>query len=439
MATRKRKPKGDEAVITAPTVRVYADWSPSRITSAERMSESGNLSLAASICDWLLTDDRVCATLDARVESLTGLVPTFAPSGDKRRSRKAVKALEAGEDFWKAYPESEITLMHKWGLLLGVAPLRHGWRYFPEHGNRLLPMPKFWHPQTLRRDQAARQWLIQDDTHAERVVTPGDGEWILHTPFGDSRPWAYGLWRSLARWVLLKSYARQDSGVAGEKAATAVVTSPEGSTREQRQSLANALLASGSDRLVVLGAGYDMKLLELSAQTGEIYRGQIDMANAAIAIRVRGGNLSTEVTGGSHAAAKSQAQTNDLPKLRFDAETVSSTLNEQSLSWWAEFNFGDRALAPWPEYPVAPEEDKKDRLAVVEGAARACKALEDLRFEIDDAAFIEEFGLGSFVKGRAAKPEPEPPEGEGEPDPPSDPDDDEGDDDAPPPDDDGNE
>lgn len=401
MATRRRRPKSEDgpSSVSAPTVRVFTNWTPAKIRAAERQTESGDLTIAAALCDWLLSDDRVCAALDARIEALLGLVPTFEPSGDKRRSNRAVKALEAGEDFWKAYPESQLALMLKWGLLLGVGPARHGWRDFAQHGGRSLPMPRFWHPQTLRRDHERQRWTIRDSRQNERVVTPGDGEWILYAPFGEDRPWAYGLWRSLSRWVLLKYYAIGDSGTAGEKAATTVGTSPEGSTFEQRQKLAQELIDSGEDRTVILAAGYDLKLLELSAQTGQFYKSQIAMADAAIAIRIRGGNLSTEVKEGSRAAAEVQERTGDQAKLRFDAESLATTLNEQSLSWWAEYNFGDSRLAPWPHYPTEPEEDKKASAETVNTLADGLTKLDKLGFELDEKKLIERFEL-DFVTGR---------------------------------------
>jgi phage gp29-like protein len=395
MAPRKFKPKSEDggAAISPPIVRTWSDWTPQRIRIAERQAEGGTLDMASGICDWLLTDDRVAATLDARIETLLGLVPTFEPSGDRRRSNKAVKALEAGEDWWKAYPTSQLTLIHKWALLLGVSPARHQWQSFDSHGGRLLPMPKFWHPQTLVRHQDRGTWTVRDQRGAEHIIVAGDGEWILHTPFGEERPWAYGLWRSLAPWVLLKLYARLDSGRAGEEAATGVVTTPDGSTKEQRRELAQSLLDAGAERLAVLPAGYDMKLLELSAQTGQFYESQIGMANAAIAIRIRGGNLSTEVKGGSFAAAASQKSTGDDVKLKFDAEALSGTLNEQSLSWWAEFNFGSKQLAPWPAWPVEPDEDRKAESETLSVLGDAIRKLQDVGMNVDLDAFAERFDV----------------------------------------------
>ena len=394
---RKPKPERDDEAVVAPSTRVFTEWDPQRLRSAQLSAASGSLMLAAAVCDWLLTDDRVVGALGARLDALFGLDPTFEPSGDKRRSNRAVKALEAGEDWWTAYPESELRRMHSWGLLLGVAPARHQWTERADHGGRQLPMPMFWQPSTLRYEKHTRRWLIRDDKNVEHVIVAGDGEWILHTPYGASEPWLYGLWRSIANWVLLKCYARLDWARHGEKASLLVATAPDGATQLQRAALAADLQASGSDRVVALAAGFDLKLVEVSANTKDIYDAQVNAANDAIAILIRGGNLSTNVQQGSRAAAEVQERTGDLAKLRFDAATVATTLNEQSLAPWALYNFGDAKLAPWPVWPVDPPADLSKKAATLKAfgeAVTAVKAALGAGFKfVNLVELAEEFGI----------------------------------------------
>lgn len=392
-----RRPKSTDARSGA--VRIYTDWDPSKLRAAERSAEQGNLWLASSVCEWLLGDDRISGTLSARTDALMGLEPTFEP-GAGRRAKQAVKALEAGEDWWEAYPEPQVTQLLTWGILLGVAPARHEWVQRPDHGGRVLPMPRFWHPQTLRWDWTYRKWTLRDSNSIEQHVVAGDGEWILHTPYGPDRPWSNGLWRSLSRWALLKQYAMGDWGRHTEKGSVLVASAPEGATKEQRKELAEDLKSMGEDPVVALAPGFDLKLVEVSANTQAIYEAQIKMADLAIAIRIRGANLTTAVTErGSQAAAKQQADTGDKAKLRFDAAGISTTLHDQSLTWWAEFNFGDARLAPWPVYPVEPEEDKQQRATTFKTLGEGLAVWDKLGFEIDPKKVTEEFGF-DFVTGR---------------------------------------
>lgn len=402
MAKPRKRP--EKSALSAPSVRIFHEWTPGRLRAAERMAEQGELTMAASICEWLLTDDRVSGALGARSDALLGLEPAF-DLGAGRRSRKALKALEADEDWWESYPESQLALLVTWGILLGVAPAQQLWVAREDHGDRVLPKPRFWHPQTLRWDDFRREWTIRDNMQVQHVVTPGDGEWILHCPYGDQRPWALGLWRSLARWVLLKQFAISDWARHSEKGSRLVATSPENAVYEQRKELVEDISACGEDSVIALAAGFDLKLLELTANTRDIYQAQIEMADLAIAVRIRGGNLSSNVEGGSLAAAESQASTNEAPKLRFDAAALASTLHDQSLIWWADYNFGDQRLAPWPSYPVEPEEDKAARSSMVLTLGQGVEIWDRLGFDIDPKTLTEDFGL-TFITGRSRPAQP---------------------------------
>jgi hypothetical protein len=389
MAATEPKKKSDSKLIVASAPRTRTDWTFSKLRSAEIQADGGVYTLAAQVCDWLLTDDRVAGTLSTRTEGLLGLTPTFEPAGDKRRSNRAVKALDAGEDWFEAYPEAELEQLLTWGIMLGAAPGRHYWRENEDHGKRLLPYPEFWHPGTLQQDLLTLQWSICDSTNERHILVPGDGEWLFHTPYGKNRPHARGLWRSLKNWVLLKRLAMMDFRRLGQKGATAVGESPDGSTYEQRQELAKAIAESEDDSVIILAAGYKLDLIQAQAGTERIYTEQIKLADLAIAIRIRGGNLSTNVQEGSRAAAETQAKTGDNAKLRFDNGTLTTTIHDQSLTWWAEFNYGDRALAPWPQWPVEPEEDLEARVANEQKSFDTIDTAEKLGFDVDRQKFLD--------------------------------------------------
>lgn len=400
MASKKRPPveKSFEKNFSAPTVRTFVNWTPSQIRLAQSQADTGHIRTAASICEWIIGDDAVSGALSARTESLLGLVPDFEPSGDKRKSRRVVKALEASEDWWDSYPESELEQILSWGILLGVSFAKHEWE--ESESGRVLPMPCFWHPQNVRWDWETQTWLTRIKQGNEIPIVAGDGTWIVHSPFSKLRPWSRGLWRSLAMWVLFKQYAAQDWARYGEKGSIIVATSESGNSSTQRNDLANDLQNSGADSAVVLAAGFDLKLLEVSANTRNIYEAQIELANKAIAMRIRGGNLSSNVDGGSRAAAQVQVKNGgDESKLRFDAEALATTIRKQSLKWWAEFNFGSPTLAPWPVWPTEPEEDKRERAETIDKLSDGLTKLSSLGYEFDDKELISDFGL-NFISGR---------------------------------------
>jgi Protein of unknown function (DUF935) len=406
-----RKPKDNDPAVE-PSVRVFTRWTPQLLQSAEISADGGNLTQAAKVCAWLLADDRIRGCLNARIQGLLGLVPGFEASGDKRRSKRAVKALEAGEDYWASYQGQELWLMLAWGLMLGVDVHRHAPRYADEHDGRLLPCPEFWHPAAgLRQDPQTRAWKIRvarsgNDFGTEETITPGDGTWILHAPYGLHRPWDLGLWKQLCWWKLLKDYGRSDWARHMEKGSLLVLTQTVvqqnapgqiPNTAEQRQNSANSIYQRGKDAVAALPVGADLKLVEAAGKAQELYDSGIDKANEAFAIAIRGGNLTTSVEGGSKAAAEVQERTGDFVNLRFDAESLSATLHDQSLIHWAEWNFGDRGLAPWPDYPIAPQRNLKNFADTISAFNKACAELEQNGFEVDREKMLEEFELQEFV------------------------------------------
>lgn len=416
MAARKRTRREVEdsgRAAVEPSVRTFTTWTPSLIRSAEMQADSGNLRAAANLVDWILSDDRVHGTTHTRVQSLLGLDPTFEASGDKRRSNRAVKALDAQEDWWASYPEAELATMVTWGILLGVAPMRHRWLTLPGHKGRVLPLPEFWHPQHLRYDWETREWKIRVQQGrgggpVEDVLVPGDGTWLLHTPYGSHRPWAMAPWRGIARMVLLKYLAMGDWAAASGKASLLVGTSPipgtagsagtKTSSTAQRDQLARDIYERGRDGVAILPPGYDLKLVQATANTEALYRAQIEMADTAIAIAIRGGNLTTEVSAGSRAAAEAQERLGDDVKRTFDAQALTTTLHDQSLVWWAEFNFGDAMLAPWPVYPTGPKRDLNTKALALVSASTALEKFRALGLEVDEQGFIDEFELNGIVK-----------------------------------------
>jgi hypothetical protein len=390
-----------------PSVRTFTTWTPALIRSAEQQADAGNLRAAANLVDFILSDDRVQGTVHTRVQSLLGLDPTFEKSGDRRRSNAVVNALEAKEDWWASYPETDLATMVTWGTVLGVAPMRHRWLSPPGHGGRVLPLPEFWHPQHLRFDWGTREWKIkvQADAHSqpiEEVLNIGDGTWILHTPYGVHRPWAFAPWRGLARWVLLKWYAISDWAKASEKSSLLVGTSDVkvNSSAPQRDQLANDIYARGREGVAILPPGFDLKLLSMVSNTEAIFRQQIEMADTAIAIAIRGGNLTTEVQAGSRAAAEAQERLGDDVKRRFDGQALTTTLHDQSLVYWAWHNFGDPMLAPWPVYPTGPKRDMHRKAVSLSVAIGALERAAALGVNVDQQAFIDEFEMtGIFTPG----------------------------------------
>lgn len=352
------------AAVLAPSYRGRAldDWTPALIRLALAQADSGDLRLAGELCDALLCDDRVQGCLLA-LRGLFGLPLTFE-SGTGKKRRRAKRELEADEDWWDLCPEDQLARLLAWGALLGVAVAELRWT---RKGERWLPTLHVWDARWLRWDAATGAWSVETALGGRIPITPGDGKWLLFAPFGSDRPWAHGAWRALARFWLLKRYAVSDWGRYSEQAGGIKVATTGGDDTHRAQ-LAADLSEAGKDTTVAMPAGWKLEMLGPTGEGFATFSSQIDAANAATAITLLGQNLSTEVTGGSFAAAKVHSEVKDSV-LRTYAESLSTTLHDQLLRCWAETNFGDEGAAPWPWWDTTPPRDKSAEMVAFAGAA----------------------------------------------------------------------
>ena len=143
---------------------------------------------------------------------------------------------------------------------------------------------------------------------------------------------------------------------------------------------------------IALPRGFSLKLLEATAKTWETFAAQIAACDNAAAITLLGQNLTTEVTGGSRAAASVHEDV-ALVKVRFDEETTSTCVHDQALSWWALYNFGDAALAPWPRWATDPSEDLKEAASVIQMLGQGIAQLQQAGIRVDVEKIGARFGV----------------------------------------------
>lgn len=361
--TKASGPPRNDSVAAAsrePAYRSYTEWTPPLIRSVLRWVDSnGELRWAAELCDAFLGDDRIKSVFETRIGGLLGSDLSFeeATLGHRRKRKKAVRALEAEEDWWAIFPEDELSRLITWGLALGVGfATLEGWHEDPNHGGRLLASLKVWHPRWFRWDHAEQSWFVWTTANKWERVTPGDGRWVIYTPYGTSRPWAYGLWRGLSVLWLLKVYAMRDMGLYSELHGTpawVVTGEPDFNKRKQLTDLFGDLARNPA---IALPRDAKAELIEAKADTWEVFTAQIELANRGAAVAVVGGNLSVEVDGNQQTGATAQTLVRIDYKKR-DAASVSTLAHDQVLVWWAEWNFGDAKVAGWPIWNVEPPQD----------------------------------------------------------------------------------
>lgn len=402
----KARSRQDRATYVQPSVRTSVQWSPARIRAVLSSADGGYFDRLGELVDHLLADDRIKADLETRSAALQSLPFTLdegADAGDDKSPM--VEALEVG-DWATLVPAEELQRLQSWALVQGFAV---GELVYPDgvdEDGRMVPSLCVWHGSNVRFDIDARTWSVRVGTYGGtwQTIEPGDGKWVLYTPFGATRPWASGLWRGLALWWLLKCYARDDWGAAGENAARMFLSSSDFSDGKARRQLASEIANMGRGGVAVLPDGFSPELVEQSASTLSLYEGQIGTANKGFTIAIRGQNLGTDVEGGSYAAAQAHLRVDGL-RLAQDARTLGDCLRDQVLAVYVLINFGAGAVVPQPTWDTDKPEDHAQLAQTMATLGEAVERFRGAGVPLSLDFLADRFGLEfAEVEDQAAAP-----------------------------------
>lgn len=390
--------------------RIAAAWDADTVRFAERQAEAGNLSLVAALCAEMKLDDRVAQALRVRARSIISQEPEWeAGTGGMRTALGAARKLITQEDWFAMAPSAELGALHEWGILLGVGFAQRRWGNAPASG-RWVPKLEQWNPRAFRYDHDRKVWTVR--VASGDVVDATSDRFVIYTPFGAKAPASRGAWASVARWWLLKQYALSDWMKQGQQARGSTVLKPPAPTagprtagddadgelmRERRNRLIRDIQQRAEDRLMFLPPGWDMQLVQMQASTHATYQAQIELADRGIAIAMNGQNLTSDVQGGSYAAAQVHRNV-EQTLLAADTEALVDCLHDQLLVPWAAYNLREGAGgAPWPKWVTKPPRDlelfSKQLTAHADALGKWNSLLAPTGHEIDVLAAAREIGL----------------------------------------------
>lgn len=420
-SSTSRIPDGAVVYDPAAAIRWTQKYTPDLL---EQIKSRRDLSSVIQLCDDMLTDDRLRSVAYMRAQALVGADLEFV-EGEGRRRKRALRAADAEADYFEMVPEAEFVQMVVWGQLANFGPGRLKWwdkdargAYRPRIRNsRVVPALEFWHPRLFRLDLSARQWIAKVETPdsgtipVDRAIDFTSGEFVAFCPWGGAGDVSRGLWIAAAKLWLLKQYAIRDWATLGSRlgnpikvieyalGSQGVDVRADGGADAKRKQLVTEIAAMGKQGVISLSPGFTMKLLAVPATSAAMFKDQIDTVNTALAILFLGQNLTTEIKGGSLAAAQVAALI--LGHLRkFDANCESTFVRESILSLWSSINFGTADAAPWLSRNVEPPEDKKSAADVMLIVARAVEIFERIGWIQDKAATAERYQL-DLAEGQA--------------------------------------
>jgi phage gp29-like protein len=409
---------------TVPDPRVYKDlpvtpwtgsWGTASIQKALDAHDYGQFLLSSQLAESVQRDDRVATALNTRAQGLLGLPLLIEPSpeGDPKMARRAADDLAV--DLAETDVVGSLVQILRWKILLGFDPSEIVWEGDAEHWRFSL---RPWHPQWSWYDWYRRLYVI---TTAEGLVeiVPGGGKWMLLTPEHPYRAWIQGAIRSIAIPWLGRQYAFRDwmkfNEVYGQPIRKA--KTPSQTPDEDKDRFFNSIANAGSSLVVecpqgIDGQAYDVELLEATATAWETFKNATEDCDKRITLALLGQNLTTEVQGGSLAAAKVHGQVRQ-DYLEADARGLERALRVQVLRLWAQYNYGDPDLAPVVRFATEPPEDAKASADTLMSVSTAMLNLGQFP-EVDRRALLGQFGVPLRSADTIATdpaPAPTPPQG----------------------------
>jgi len=378
-------------------VSLQSSWDFPSIAQALDNHDLGQFAQSGMLAEAMTRDDRVLAVLNTRVLGLLGLPRTIAASNTADRRRGKRVAAEVAEKFDQYAPSEIMATALRWAVPMGFALMEVLW-YGDEDGWSFELRP--WHPQFVYYRVDLRKYhVITGDGIVE--VNPGDGKWFLYAPHGFYRGWMQGAVRGIAQPWIGKLYAFRDwlryCEVHGLP--TRCIMGPTGADEPEKDAMFNSIQTMGTDTTLFLpqgvnesGQSWDFKLVEAQDQSWQTFKNQEEMCEKKIAITILGQNLTTEVSGGSYAAAKVHGQVRQ-DYLEADARTLAQEFRRQVLRPWAAYNYGDPDLAPMLSWDVTPPDDRTGMATVVAQVAAAITSLAASAPEVDRRALLEQFDI----------------------------------------------
>jgi hypothetical protein len=373
--------------------------------------DSGSFRRPAIMAERMLWNPRLRAAIDTRLAGHIATQIRWEPVRENSAGRRAARDMR--EDWPFMAPSPQRKQQAKWGLLLGLALAQRQPFDSPTSGRRLFRMRPYWPGwsywqwyQDVYKIQVRGGGLVDVPSPSDTLGTTA-GAWIVHEPFGE-HSWREGLMHALWRIWWGHDLAFRDMNRASEKYGIGSIKMKYPSGREaDADKLRTGVRGAGSEAVVPLPqypdqgehAGFDLTPLEFSGGAGfEIIERTLNAAAISMAIVLLGHNLTTEVKGGSYAAADIG---NDIriDKKVDDTDAEWATLRPQLAQPWALENYGDPEVAPRAIHVTDPPAVNK---AMADTYAQLGIAIRELSIltGVDTDALCERFQLPMKPPGK---------------------------------------
>lgn len=372
-------------------------WSTDSIQRAIDAHDQGNFLLTSQLAEQTQRDDRVFTGLNTRAKGLMGLPLLLSPAKGhpnvalaEEVATRLRRELDATD--WKGVMIQAL----RWLIMMGFALIEIVWSGDENGWTFEL---RSWHPRYVWFNWQTRRFVV-NTAEGPVEISPGDGKWILLTFEGDYRAWMQGAVRSVSIPWLGRQWSFRDqmrfNEVYGLGIRKAIV--PAGTSEEDKDRFFRELSTIGSEPTVICPRdendhGYDVELMEATSTGFQTFASTTADCDKRITLVLNGQNLTTEVKGGSFAAAS--VHENVLQDwIEADEKAAMGGLARQLFRIWALYNFGDADIAPTVRLDIEPPENQAQRADTVAKVATAVTALAAVpSAQVDARALVQSFDL----------------------------------------------
>lgn len=372
-------------VVATSNPEQWVDASVGMVRAALADFERGEFKAAGALADLMRRDDRIFSTLDTRVLGALGL-PKRILRGLGRKADLVARGVEPW--FWRVFSKDLLADVLRWVILVGFCVGQVTWKL---DAGEYRPTLTIFHPQFVRVDYQGVWWL--QTLEGPKRITPGEGGWFLATA-GRDRPWMNGAIRALAVPWLVRQFGFRDWARRSEidGVGVRIARVPKGIDEKLVDRFLRAVQRLGAESTLRLPEGFDFEIKSTTQNVAEGFNALIGRCDIAITLVMLGQNLTTEVTGGSRAAATVHERV-QLDRLEADVAILSEACATQILLWWGRYNVEgfDDAACPVPEWDATPPEDLAKRAQWLLSLSQALPAL--IEAGVDLKPVLERFDL----------------------------------------------
>lgn len=328
--------------------------------------------------------------MNARIELTSGCEWTLQAGRQDKPSAIAAAALE--ERLRGVFAMREFVEHHLTATFYGMAASNVVWDFVD---GIIAPIEacnvahrRFRSPSTARADEI---WLIGDDLSSLVELLPG--QWAI-SRYRHRNPWAAGLYRTMAWWLMFKRWSIRDWQVFAEMFGLplAIGFYEEGAGPASRAALEEAVRAIGDDGYAVLSSLTDLVIKETarSGDSSTVYPKIADRADAEMSKLITGGTANTDLgKKGSYAAGDIHAD-RAYALTRADSRRLSEMFTRDIATWFCRYNGFDNAAPPILKIQLTRDNFERAQVAATIGQA----------LKLDEDQLYEEFGFRRPSEGK---------------------------------------